>query len=278
MFYMPLEKSRVGFIGGGAMAEALITGFTGSGLVKPDQLMVSDISEKRREYLGRKFGVEVTADNREVARGSDILIVAVKPFAVGDVLAGAGGHINERHTVISIAAGVSTGQIERLLVGKVPVVRVMPNTPALIGAGATAVCAGRWAGDRHLDMALKLFGSVGLAVPVTENMMDAVTGLSGSGPAYMYIIADAMADAGVRAGLPRDTALLLACQTMLGAAKMILETGKHPGVLKDMVTTPGGTTIEGLFALEEGNLRAVIGRAVESACRRSRQMTGETNK
>jgi len=275
---MPLENCRVGFIGGGAMAEALITGFTGAGRVKPDQLMVSDISEKRREYLGQRFGIGVTADNREVVQGSDILIIAVKPFAVGDVLADAGGHINERHTVISIAAGVATGQIERLLVGKVPVVRVMPNTPALIGAGATAVCGGRGASDRHIDLALKLFGSVGLAVQVTENMMDAVTGLSGSGPAYMYIIAEAMTDAGVRAGLPRDTALALACQTMLGAARMILETGKHPAVLKDMVTTPGGTTIEGRFALEEGNLRAVIGKAVESACRRSKQMTGETNK
>ncbi|KJS77993.1 MAG: Pyrroline-5-carboxylate reductase [Desulfotomaculum sp. BICA1-6] len=270
---MPLNNKRIGIIGGGAMAEAIISGILNAGLVTPKHIIVSDMSDGRREHLQNRYGVAAIRDNTEVVHHADLLILAVKPYVIGDVLAQTGGHINENQTVISIAAGITTGFIEKLLVGKVPVVRVMPNTPLLVGAGATAVCSGRWASESHRQLALTLFGAVGLAVPVVENLMDAVTGLSGSGPAYMYVIAEAMADAGVRAGLSREISLALAAQTMLGASRMLLETGSHPGVLKDMVTTPGGTTIEGLYALEEGNLRAVIGKAVENACRRSRQMS-----
>lgn len=272
---MSLKDSRIGFIGGGAMAEALVAGITGSGLVGANRVLVSDVSEGRRRHLCEKYGITAEPENITVARRSDILILAVKPFVVGDVLEETAAYIGEEQTVISIAGGITTGYIEKKLTGKVPVVRVMPNTPALVGAGAAAVCCGRWAGDEHRETALALFGAVGMAVAVPEKLMDAVTGISGSGPAYMYVIVEAMADAGVRAGLPRDTALVLASQTMLGAARMILETGRHPGVLKDMVTTPGGTTIEGLFALEEGSLRATIGKAVAGACRRSREMSGE---
>ncbi|MBF7083182.1 pyrroline-5-carboxylate reductase [Desulfallas sp. Bu1-1] len=275
---MLLENLNMGFIGGGAMAEALIAGLTGAGLVPPERIRVSDVSGERTAYLRDKFGVVTVSDNDALVGDADIIVLAVKPFVVGEVLAETGGRIGDRHTVISIAAGISTSFIEQKLVGKVPVIRVMPNTPALVGAGATAVCRGRWASDRHLELALTMFGAVGRAVPVSENLMDAVTGLSGSGPAYMYIIAEALADAGVRVGLPRDVALTLAAQTMLGAARMILETGRHPGVLKDMVTTPGGTTIEGLFALEEGGLRAALVRAVERATARSRQLSGEDKK
>lgn len=272
---MSLDSSRIGFIGGGAMAEALVAGITGSGLVQPERVLVSDVSAARRAQLQEKYGVVALPDNIEVVRRSSIVILAVKPFVVGDLLAETAPHMGAQHTVISIAGGIPTSYIEEKLPEGVPVVRVMPNTPALVGAGAAAICCGRWAGETHQEQALALFGAVGTAVPVPERLMDAVTGISGSGPAYMYVIAEAMADAGVRAGLPRDTALALAAQTMLGAAKMILETGCHPGALKDMVTTPGGTTIEGLFALEEGNLRAVIGKAVAAACRRSREMSGE---
>jgi len=270
---MPLNNKKIGLIGGGAMAEAMISGILKAGLAAPEQIMVSDLSDGRREHLQSKYGVAATRDNTKAVHHSDLLILAVKPYVMGDVLAQTGGNICEHQTVISIAAGITTGFIEQLLVGKVPVIRVMPNTPVLVGAGATAVCRGRWALDVHLQQALTLFGAVGLAVPVAEKLMDAVTGLSGSGPAYMYVIAEAMADAGVRAGLPREISLALAAQTMLGASRMMLETGSHPGVLKDMVTTPGGTTIEGLYALEEGGLRAVIGKAVENACRRSGQMS-----
>jgi len=270
---MPLNNKRIGIIGGGAMAEAIIAGIIKAGLAAPGQIMASDLSDGRREHLSNEYHISTTRDNLEPVRNADVIILAVKPYVMGDVLAQAGGHIGEHQTVISIAAGITTGFIEQLLAGKVPVIRVMPNTPLLVGAGATAVCCGRWASDSHRQMALTMFGAVGLAVPVAENLMDAVTGLSGSGPAYMYVIAEAMADAGVRAGLPREISAALAAQTMLGAARMLLETGSHPGVLKDMVTTPGGTTIEGLYALEEGSLRAVIGKAVVSAARRSKQMS-----
>jgi pyrroline-5-carboxylate reductase len=194
---------------------------------------------------------------------------------MGEVLADTGSHFRPGQLVISIAAGITTSYIEKFIADQVPVIRAMPNTPALVGAGATAVCRGRWASEQHRELALAIFGAAGRAVPVPEKLMDAVTGLSGSGPAYMYIIAEALADAGVRMGLPRDVALTLASQTMLGAARMILETGRHPAVLKDMVTTPGGTTIEGLFALEEGGIRAALYRAVENACRRSGQQSGD---
>lgn len=272
---MPLDKNKIGFIGGGAIAEALIAGLIRAGLVAANQIQVSDISEERKVYLQGEFSINTTSDNSVLIGEADVIVLAVKPFVLGEVLNAVGGQINARHTVISVAAGISTAYIEKHLVGKVPVVRTVPNTPALVGAGATAVCCGRWALDKHRDLALSLFGSVGRAVSVPERLMDAVTGLSGSGPAYMYVIAEALADAGVRMGVPRDIALALSAQTMLGAAQMILETGRHPGELKDMVTTPGGTTIEGLFALEEGGLRAVLGRVVENASRRSRQLAGD---
>ncbi|AGL02942.1 pyrroline-5-carboxylate reductase [Desulfoscipio gibsoniae] len=272
---MLLDGKKIGFIGGGAMAEALISGLISAGLVSPQQILVSDLSEQRRTHLADKFAVEVSNANNTVVTGADIVILAVKPFVMSEILEDTGSYFCPEHTIVSIAAGITTIYIERFLTGQLPVVRAMPNTPALLGAGATAVCCGRWAGDRHRDLALTIFGAVGRAVPVPEKLMDAVTGLSGSGPAYMYIIAEALADAGVRMGLPRDVALTLASQTMLGAARMILETGRHPGVLKDMVTTPGGTTIEGLFALEEGGIRAALYRAVEKACRRSSQQSGD---
>jgi pyrroline-5-carboxylate reductase len=274
---MPVGERNFGFIGGGAMAEALVAGVTGAGLVAPEKIRVSDVSGERREYLREKFGVAVTPDNTALVAGADIVVLAVKPFIIGEVLGEIGRQLSEKQIVISVAAGVPTAYIEKFFSVNVPVVRAMPNTPALVGAAATAVCRGRWATGEHLELARAVFGVVGRALPVREDLMDAVTGLSGSGPAYMYVIAEALADAGVRAGLPRDVSLTLAAQTMLGAARMILETGQHPGVLKDMVTTPGGTTIEGLFALEEGGLRATLGRAVENACRRSRQMSGDNN-
>lgn len=274
---MPVGERNFGFIGGGAMAEALVAGVTGAGLVAPEKIRVSDVSGERREYLREKFGVAVTPDNTALVAGADIVVLAVKPFIIGEVLGEIGRQLSEKQIVISVAAGVPTAYIEKFFSVNVPVVRAMPNTPALVGAAATAVCRGRWATGEHLELARAVFGVVGRALPVREDLMDAVTGLSGSGPAYMYVIAEALADAGVRAGLPRDVSLTLAAQTMLGAARMILETGRHPGVLKDMVTTPGGTTIEGLFALEEGGLRATLGRAVENACRRSRQMSGDNN-
>lgn len=272
---MSQKNYSIGFIGGGAMAEALMTGFIKAGLVTPEKLIASDVNEHRINHLKDKFGILANSDNAAVAEGAQIIILSVKPFVLGDVLESVGSKINQEQIVISIAAGISTQYIEKRLGDRVPVVRVMPNTPALVGEGATAVCCGKWAGEKHRELALELFGAVGRAVSVPENLMDAVTGLSGSGPAYMYVIAEALSDAGVRMGLPREKAQTLAAQTMLGAAKMILETNRHPGMLKDMVTTPAGTAIEGLLALEEGGLRIALGRAVERACHRSRQLSGQ---
>lgn len=271
---MILGDCRIGFVGGGAMAGALMAGFINAGLVQPDRIYVSDVNPECLTCLQTQYGIQVVTDNKGLVDQVDVVILAVKPMVLDQVLMEVGAGLTEDQTVISIIAGRTTGYVEQHLAARVPVVRAMPNTPALVGSGATAVCCGRWAGKRHLDLGLALFNAVGRAVPVTENLMDAVTGLSGSGPAYMYIMIEALADAGVRAGLPRDVAQTLAAQTMLGAARMVLETSRHPGVLKDMVTTPGGTTIEGLLALEEGGLRATLGRAVQRASERSRQLAG----
>ncbi|MCL6610812.1 MAG: pyrroline-5-carboxylate reductase [Peptococcaceae bacterium] len=271
---MPLTGLKLGFLGGGAMAGALLAGLTGSGAVAARDLYVSDVSRERLELLKASLNINILYDNREVVRLADIIILAVKPGIVLSVLREAAGELKPGQTVISIAAGVPLGSLESAAGGEAAVVRVMPNTPALVGEGASAVCPGTRAGSRDVERALAVFNAVGRAVEVPESMMDAVTGLSGSGPAYMFVILEALADAGLRMGLPRNVAVLLAAQTMLGAAKMLLETGRHPGQLKDMVTTPGGTTIEGLYTLERRGLRGALMEAVEAAAARSRELSG----
>lgn len=271
---MPLSGLKIGCIGGGAMAEAIITGLSGSGIAPAGDLYVTDIREDRLGYLHNKLSVNVTRDNGYVAGVADIILVALKPHVVGGVLREIAGFMKPGQTLISIAAGLTTGMLEGYLNIPAAVVRVMPNTPALVGAGASAVCRGSHAGPADLQRALAIFNAVGRAIEVPESLMDAVTGLSGSGPAYMFVILEAMADAGVRVGLPRDVATMLAAQTMLGSARMLLETGGHPAGMKDMVTTPGGTTIEGLYALEQEGLRGALMRAVEAATRRAREMAG----
>ncbi len=269
---MPLTGLKVGFIGGGAMAGALLTGLVNSGRVTPANLYVSDISEERLNFLKESLKVNIFTDNRETARLSDVIVIALKPNVVMPVVKSIASEITANKTVISIAAGVNINSLESILGRDIPVVRVMPNTPALVGAGASAVSAGSKAERKDVDRALAIFNAVGRAVEVPESMMDAVTGLSGSGPAYMFILLEALADAGVRMGLPRDVALLLSAQTMFGSAKMALELGQHPGQLKDMVTTPGGTTIEGLFVLEGYGLRSMFMEAVEAATERSKRL------
>ncbi|MFZ5631581.1 MAG: pyrroline-5-carboxylate reductase [Bacillota bacterium] len=270
---MPLTGSKTGFIGGGAMAGALLTGLAGSGAVDAGDLYVSDVNKERLEQLKSSLNINILYDNKELVRLVDIIVLAVKPGVVLPVLREVADLIKPGQTLISIAAGVSTGALEYAAGKDVAVVRVMPNTPALVGEGASAVCAGTKAGRADVEKALGIFNAVGRAVEVPESLMDAVTGLSGSGPAYMFVILEALADAGVRMGLPRDTALLLAAQTMLGAARMLLESGRHPGQLKDMVTTPGGTTIEGLFSLEGDAIRGSLIRAVEAATLKSREIS-----
>lgn len=265
---------KLGFVGGGAMAEALLTGVIKNRLIPADKLYVSDVQPERLAHLRDKLGINTVTDNIELVQRADIVILAVKPFILPEVLREVGKEIRSEQLVISIAAGITTQFIEGFLADNVPVVRVMPNTPCLLGEGAIAVAGGKNASPGHVKKVEEICASVGLVVSVAEHLMDVVTGLSGSGPAYMYLIAEALADAGVRMGLPRDIALKLSAKTMLGAARMILETGKHPAQLKDMVTTPGGTTAEGLFALEDAGIRAAFMEAVEAACLRSKELSG----
>ena len=267
------EDKRIGIIGAGAMGEAMVTGLVRSGLVKARRLVITDPNAARVTMLAEKFGVATAGNCRELVRICDLVLLAVKPFVVPDVLREVRGLWRPDQTLVSIAAGVPTAFLEELVGMELPVVRVMPNTPCLVGEGASAVCAGRWAGEEHVARVKALFGAVGMAVQVEEDLMDAVTGLSGSGPAYMFLICEALMDAGVRLGLTRHTALTLAAQTMLGAAKMILTTGEHPAELKNRVTTPAGTSAEGLLALEKGILRVVLSEAVTAAADRSRAMS-----
>jgi len=269
---MPLTGLKIGCLGGGAMAQALFAGLKKNGFPAAG-LYVSDVNRERLVSLQQRLGVTSLQSNRELVEAVDVVVVAVKPQVAGQVLTEAGEFLQLGQTLVSIAAGVSTGYIESFLKNPVGVVRVMSNTPCLVGAAASALCAGTHAREADVARTKAIFASVGRAVEVTEELMDAVTGLSGSGPAYMFIILEALADAGVRAGLSRDVALLLSAQTMLGAAKMVLENGEHPGKLKDMVATPAGTTIEGIFALEEGGLRHVLMKTVNEAARRSSAMS-----
>ncbi len=271
---MPLRGHKIGVIGGGAMGEALVTGMLRAGLVPSSALYVSDVSTGRLEYLKKKLSVNITTENTVVFKEASIIIMAVKPQVIAPLLQEIAPEVRPEQTIISIAAGITTDFVESHLGGPIPVVRVMPNTPCLVGEGASAVSAGKYAGKKNVEKALAILTAAGKAVEVPESLLDCVTGLSGSAPAYMYMILEGFIDGAVRLGLPRDTAKVLITQTMLGAAKMVLETGEHPGKLKDMVTTPGGTTIAGLFALEEGSLRALLMKAVEAATRRSRELSG----
>ncbi len=267
-----LNGKCLGFIGGGNMAEAMIRGLLKARLLGPDDILVSDVAPERLAYLQQTFGVRTSQDNAEVAGKADIVLFAVKPQIMSPVLDGLLDVITEQKVLISIAAGISTRFITEKFPGKVRVVRVMPNTPALVLEGASALAPGADAMPEDLELAKRLFAAVGKVVVVEEVLMDAVTGLSGSGPAYIFLIIDALSDAGVKVGLSRKVAQLLAAQTVLGAARMVLETHKHPGELKDMVTSPGGTAIAGLHTLEAGGLRTTLINAVEAATRRSMEL------
>jgi pyrroline-5-carboxylate reductase len=265
-------QQKIGFIGGGNMGEALIKGILKSGVCSRQAVYVSDIRSERLKTLQKSYGMKICKDNLATAAQADVLIVCVKPQNMEVVLAGLAPAISGRHLIISVAAGIPTDYISRHFKSSIPIIRVMPNTPALIGEGASALCKGRNATDSHLKIAQSVFSAVGKVVIVDESLMDAVTGLSGSGPAYVFLFVEALADAGVKMGLTREVALLLATQTCLGSAKMIAETGEHPARLRDMVTSPGGTTISGLHKLEAGRLRSTVMDAVEAATKRSQEL------
>ncbi len=263
---------KIGFLGAGKMATALARGFINAKLVKPGQLSASDPYAAARDHFTAETGAKTAAGNLEIARHANILILATKPDQVAPALAEIASAFTPNHLLISIAAGVTIAKLEAGLPAGARVIRVMPNTPALVGAGAAGFAAGQNATPADAELTKKLLSAVGLAVQVKESLLDAVTGLSGSGPAYVYQFIEALSDGGVAAGLPRDIATKLAAQTVLGGAKMVLETGLHPGVLKDQVTSPGGTTIEGIHELEKGNLRATVISAVRAATDKSKKL------
>jgi pyrroline-5-carboxylate reductase len=254
------------------MAEALARGFLAAKLTVPADLFAHDLSEDRLKFW-REAGLGATpGDNKSVCRSADLLFVAVKPQAVSALLSEIADEVQDQHLVVSIAAGVTIAKIEQLLGAKRRIVRVMPNTPCLVGAAASGISAGAKATSEDLAMVVKLFESVGVARVVPESMLDAVTGLSGSGPAFVFAMIEAMSDGGVRAGLPRETATALAAQTVLGSAKMVLETRQHPGDLKDAVASSAGTTIEGLSVLERAGVRGAFIDAVYAAAKRSKEL------
>jgi pyrroline-5-carboxylate reductase len=266
------KTTRWGFIGAGRMATALIRGMLRAGTATRETIIASDPLESARTLLATETGVTVVESNVRVAHKSEVLVLAVKPQTVPHVLEHLRHAVTPEHLIISIAAGVALATLEAGLGPGRRLVRVMPNTPALIGAGASAYCLGSGAGAEDQALVLACLKSVGQAVPVPEALLDAVTGLSGSGPAFVFVLIEALSDGGVKVGLPRDVATALAAQTVLGAARMVLETGTHPGVLKDQVASPGGTTIAGLHALERGGLRAALIDAVEAATFRSAEL------
>lgn len=268
---MAIDK-RISFLGGGNMAEALIKGMLSSGVVNPALITATDISSMRLDHLKKRYGIIVQDDNRTAAENAEVVMLCVKPQAMDRLMAEIALVVDRTKLVISIAAGVTIERVEKALPKGPRVIRAMPNTPALVLAGAAALSPGGSATDADISVAQEIFGAIGRTAIVEERLMDAVTGLSGSGPAYVFTVIEALADAGVKAGLPRSTALELSAQTVLGAAKMLLETGEHPGRLRDMVTSPGGTTIAGLHELEKGGLRAVLMNAVEAATARSKDL------
>ncbi len=264
---------RVGFLGAGRMATALARGWLAAALVRPEHCLASDPLPSARAAFTAETGCPATPDNRAVAAASDLLLLAVKPQSMAALLAEVRGEVEARAPlVVSIAAGITLRQLVEGLGPRARLVRVMPNTPCLVGASASGYAAGEAATAEDVALVDRLLNAVGRAYQLPEKLLDAVTGLSGSGPAFVYVMIEALADGGVRVGLPRDVALNLAAQTVLGGARMVLETGQHPGALKDAVASPGGTTIAGLHALERAGVRGALMDAVEAATRRATEL------
>jgi pyrroline-5-carboxylate reductase len=266
------EFPNLVFLGGGQMAEAIIRGVVAAGLTSPDRIAASEIVPARRQYLTEKIGIRAEAGNLAAIELGEVIVLALKPQDIPTVLKEIGDHVREDQLVVSIAAGVPLSKIEPAFEAAVPVVRVMPNTPCLVGQGMAAIARGKHATNDHAETVLRIFNATGKAISVPEYQLDAVTALSGSGPGYVAVFVEALADAGVRVGLARDVATTLAIQTVLGTAQMLSQTGEHPARLKDMVSSPGGTTIAGIHALERAGVRAAIMDAIVAATERSREL------
>lgn len=265
---------RLGFIGAGKMGTALARGLVRANILGPEQIIAGDPDARAREAFAREVGGIATADNGEVVNRARVIVLAVKPQLVVSVLESVKGRFTSEHLVVSLAAGVPIARLEGVLGERQRIIRVMPNTPVFVGAGVTAFAPNAAALLQDVQLVEKLFSAVGMTVQVHESLMDVVTGLSGSGPAYVYMFIEALSDGAVAMGMPRDVALKMAAQTVLGSARMVLESGVHPGALKDAVASPGGTTIAGIHELEKGAFRADVMSAVIAATRRARELSG----
>ena len=270
-----LSGKKLAVLGAGKLGGILLRAYLRQGLFAAKNVSASVKHAEKAAALAKELGIAATTENRKAVHGADIVLLGVKPQVVGEVLQEIASELGEHTLVISVAASVPTGYIEQRAGTKVPVVRAMPNTPATVGCGMTGICRGAHAGTEHLETARAMFDAVGRTVVVDEKNMDAVTGLSASGPAFAYIILESLAEAGVKVGLPRDVSTLLAAQTMKGAASVVLETGEHPAQLKDAVTTPAGCTIDGIMELEEGKLRVTLIKAVVKATQRASELLFE---
>jgi pyrroline-5-carboxylate reductase len=267
------QVRQLGLIGCGQMGEALLQGMFGAKLIEPEQVLAADPAEGRMNTITQRYGIRAATDSRAVAKGGvDVLVLAVKPQAIDTLLAELKDAVSDRTLVISIVTGVQLVRLEAELGKQVRVVRAVPNTPAQVGGGVTAVAGGAYATADDLRTAVELFNAVGTTLIVDERQLNAVTGLSGSGPAFAFVMIEALADGGVKVGLSREIALQLAARTLMGAAQLLLQTGEHPGQLKDRVASPGGTTIAGLRELEASGVRAALINAVEAATRRAEEL------
>jgi pyrroline-5-carboxylate reductase len=267
-----LPNVKVAVLGAGKMGGILLQAFLKQNLFAPEQIFATVAHAERALALSTQWGVDVSTDNLEAARKADLILLGVKPFQVPELIEQIKPALTPAKTLVSFAASVKTRAIEDSAGMEIAVIRAMPNTPSALGAGAAGLCRGRFVKAEQMELAQRIFETVGRTVVVDEKHMDAVTGLSASGPAYIYIIIEALAEAGVKVGLPRDTATQLAAQTVFGAGKMVLETGYHPALLKDAVTTPAGCTVDGILELEEGGLRVTLIKAVMRATERAKQL------
>jgi len=268
-----LREKKISIIGTGNMGEALVSGLISSESSRPENITCTDVREEKLKFVKEKYGVLTTASNIDAIEASDIVIYAVKPQIIASVLRETASALDMSKLVISIAAGVPLVAMERCIKKDLRLIRVMPNIAAFVKESASVLAAGENATKEDVDLAMAIFNSMGKSIFIKENiLMDAITGLSGSGPAYIFLIVDALADAGVKVGISREDALFLSAQTVLGAAKLLMETKEHPGRLKDMVTSPGGTAIAGIHTLEKGGLRTTLINAVEAATNRSKEL------
>lgn len=269
----PFAGKTIGIIGLGKIGGALLTGMRDSGQAEVSQFRATAAHPESRRRIVERHGVIVRESNAALALESDIIVLATKPHKIGTVLNEIAAAVDADKLIVSVAAGVTIQRIREHFAAPVKVVRAMPNMPAMIGEGMTGLASGPGVSEAEFELASAMFGSVGRVLPVDEDLLDAVTGLAGSGPAFVYIIIESLAEAGVKVGLPRETALLMAAQTVLGAARMVIETGEHPAKLKEDITTPAGTTIDGILELEEGKLRVTLIKAVVKATERASQFS-----